>query len=375
MTVSSAKTGRVTKDAKPAMPAADLRELFDALPAALVVIDDALVIQQLNYAAEHLLRISREQSGKLSLKQVMQSAEGLEMLVKQVQKSGSLARETDYPLMLVQEKKPVFVTLQLVPLSGDVTTGIHRFLLQLEPPPRHSNPKSLEMVDRLATMAAMLNHEIKNPLSAIRAAAQHLSCKLDEAGKTLTSMIGDEVERIRYIIDELEIFSNPQQIATAPLNLHHVLRTALEVNAEYLQGIKIMEEYDPSLPEAQVSERLLLQALRNIIKNAAEAMAGREGSILTLRTRYQVGGYRQEKDGSKRAVPLTIEIIDNGPGVPEDIRHHLFEAYVSRKESGKGLGLAIVTKIIADHQGVIEYVPIQPHGSCFRLQLPAVKKA
>jgi two-component system, NtrC family, nitrogen regulation sensor histidine kinase GlnL len=348
--------------------------LLAALPSSLLLLNRDLQITYLNDAAQALFRVSKTQS-PLPLKELLKDAGRLPALASVVLKTGARAMETDFPLHLRHEERAHYVTLQLAPVYAD--TQLHEVsdvLMLIDPPPQFARNQPFAMMEHASTMAAILNHEIKNPLAAIRAAAQHLGPKQGAAGQQMTSLICDEVERIRQMIDELEIFSNPQQIKTEPINIHQVLRTALSVNSNYLGHITIREEYDPSLPPAQGNERLLLQALRNIIKNAAEALTENSaGHELRLITSFQTGHYRQGPEGERLSFPITVDIMDNGPGVPTDIRSRLFEPFVSRKASGKGLGLSIVSKIIADHKGSIEYLPVEPYGSCFRIRLPIAK--
>ena len=341
---------------------------------AVVTLDDATGITYLNHAAELLLRASNEQSRPLKLADLLTLDDHLAQLLTTVLKTASQVHETDYCLRLPHEDMPLYVSLRLTPLfAAPQSRDVRGLMMIIEPPPRFANPHPFEMMERFGTMAAILNHEIKNPLAAIRAAAQYLASKLEPAAQGMTRLIGEEVERIRVIIDELEIFSNPERIKTEPVNIHQVLRTALEVCGEYLTNIRIAEEYDPSLPPAQANENLLLQALRNIIKNAAEAMENTPDATLTLSTQYQAGHYRQLADGGRESVPLTIYVADNGPGVPEDIRPRLFEPFVSRKAQGRGLGLSIVAKIISDHGGVLDYRPRKEVGSRFRIRLAVAK--
>ncbi len=207
-------------------------------------------------------------------------------------------------------------------------------------------------------VAAMLAHEIKNPLSGIRGAAQLLAATADADGQELTGLIRTEVDRIVALIDRMEGFTDTRPLATAPENIHSVLGHVRQVALTgFAQGVPIRERYDPSLPPVAGNRDALVQVFLNLIKNAAEAVAaagGTSGEIL-LTTAYR-HGFRVAAEGSARSVALPIEVcvIDTGFGPPPDVARHMFEPFVSTKRAGGGLGLALVAKIVGDHGGVVE---------------------
>ncbi len=220
--------------------------------------------------------------------------------------------------------------------------------------------------------AAMLAHEIKNPLSGIRGAAQLLEASVDHASRDLTRLIRDEVDRVAALIDRMEGFTDTRPLELSPQNIHAVLGHAREVALQgFARGRQIREVYDPSLPAVLGHRDSLIQILINLIKNAAEATQ-EGGQPITLRTAYRHGVSLRRSEGDQR-LPLPIEVcvVDEGEGAPPQIADHLFDPFVTSKRSGGGLGLALVDKLVADHGGIVEYAREgTPPRTIFRLLLP-----
>lgn len=206
----------------------------------------------------------------------------------------------------------------------------------------------------VSAMAAMLAHEIKNPLSGIRGAAQLLEQGVSEADKNLTGLICTEADRIVSLVQQMESFSDDRPLQKEPVNIHAVLEHVERVaHAGFASDCLFTERYDPSLPPVLGNKDMLIQVFLNLIKNAAEA-CGPQGEI-SLKTSY-MPGIRMSMSGQDAPVhlPLAVTIEDNGPGIPEEILPHLFDPFVTTKPSGRGLGLALVAKIVNDHGGMIE---------------------
>ena len=224
-------------------------------------------------------------------------------------------------------------------------------------------------------MAAMLAHEVKNPLSGIRGAAQLLEQGASEGDRELCLLIQEESDRIRNLVDRMEMFSD-RPIERRPVNIHSVLDHVRRVaQSGFACHLRISEAYDPSLPAVWGDRDQLIQILLNLIKNAAEALSdggatGGTGEIL-LATAYH-HGVRIAVPGSSERVhlPLQVSVRDNGPGIPEALRSTLFEPFVTTKRGGQGLGLALVAKLVANHGGLIE-CDSRPGRTTFRLSLPA----
>jgi two-component system nitrogen regulation sensor histidine kinase GlnL len=219
-------------------------------------------------------------------------------------------------------------------------------------------------------MAAMLAHEVKNPLAGIKGAAQLLEADLEPNDTNLTRMIVEETDRVTALLDRMEGFAGGASVVMTTVNIHEVLDHCLELAAaSYGAHLVIKRAYDPSLPFVEGHRDLLIQAFINIIKNASEA-TDNNGELI-IRTSYSPGRRLSTTSITGQLhVPIQIEVIDNGRGIPEDIRDHLFDPFVSGRVGGSGLGLAMVASVIADHGGLME-VETVPGETVFRLNFPA----
>ncbi len=219
-------------------------------------------------------------------------------------------------------------------------------------------------------MSALLAHEVKNPLASIRGAAQLMEMNVAEDDRELVDLICDEVDRINNLVDRMGLAADPRGLERGPVNIHEVLERARRIaETSFGEGIRLIERYDPSLPPAFGHRDQLIQVFLNLIKNACEVLGPDRGEIV-ISTAYQ-HGVRIAVPGAAKPVdlPLVVRIQDNGPGVPDDLRPHLFDPFVSAKPGGHGLGLAIVAKIVSEHGGLVE-CDSEPGRTVFTVMLP-----
>ncbi|MDO6725451.1 MAG: two-component system sensor histidine kinase NtrB [Cognatishimia sp.] len=267
---------------------------------------------------------------------------------------------------------PMQCNVQIAPVVG--SDGDMIFLISpRELASRVTKSDSVKSAAKSAIgMAEMLAHEIKNPLAGITGAAQLLSMNLSQEDLELTDLIVEESRRIVKLLEQVEQFGNLQPPAREAINIHDVLdRARRSALLGFGAHMTIIEDYDPSLPHALGDADQLLQVILNLLKNASEA-AGRKGTI-RIRSYFEHSFKLKRNDGSGLALPLQIEIIDDGPGLPQDIKGDIFDPFVSGRENGTGLGLALVSKIISDHGGWIS-VDSVPGRTVFRISLSRAPK-
>lgn len=271
------------------------------------------------------------------------------------------------------ERPPMQCNIQFAPLRDETDDKMLMIFEPREMAARlNKSAQSIRAAKSAIGMAEMLAHEIKNPLAGITGAAQLLSMTLSNGDRELTDMIVDESRRIVALLDQVEQFGNLQPPNRAPVNIHDVLdRARQSASVGFGAHMMFIEDYDPSLPPTYADADQLLQVLLNLLKNASEA--GGAGGSIRLHTFYEPALRLQRADGSAAQLPLQIEIIDDGPGLPPAIAADVFEPFISGRENGTGLGLALVSKLIADVDGWIS-VDSVPGRTVFRVSLPTVPK-
>jgi two-component system, NtrC family, nitrogen regulation sensor histidine kinase GlnL len=229
-----------------------------------------------------------------------------------------------------------------------------------------------DAVRSVTALSAMLAHEIKNPLSGIRGAAQLLDAAVTDEDRVLTQLIRDETDRIVKLVDRFEMFSDGRTPPMEPINIHVVLDHVRNLaRSGFARHIRITVDYDPSLPPVLCNKDQMIQVLLNLVKNAAEAIGrnSADGEI-QLTTAYRPGvRMAVQGTGERVRLPLEVCVRDNGPGVPDDIRQNLFDPFVTTKTTGNGLGLALTAKVVGDHGGIVE-CESAPKRTVFRLLLP-----
>jgi len=347
----------------------DAGAVLAALPDPVLAVDAEDRLAYVNAAAEQFFGAGAATLLGTALTELLPADSPLFALMAGVRQTGHSVSEYDVSIETPRLGLHV-VTLQVAPL----TEAADRLVITLQ------ERSIAHKIDRQLThrnaarsvtgMAAMLAHEVKNPLSGIRGAAQLLEENAGPGDRELTRLICDEADRIVALVDRMEIFSDPRTLERRAVNIHEVLdRVRLLAQSGFARHVHFVETYDPSLPPVLGNRDALIQVFLNLVKNAAEAVPAQGGEI-QIATAYR-HGVRLAIAGneSRRHLPLLVSVIDNGNGIPEDLRPHLFDPFVSTKRNGTGLGLALVAKVIEDHGGVIEF-ETQPRRTAFRVFLP-----
>ena len=346
--------------------------LWNSLPVPALLLNADDTIADSNPAAESFLNLSAKSlHGALVWDKVMIDAP-LESAYARAAKNRTLLFVNDVDVGS-GERPPMQCNIQFAPLNDDDATHMLMLFEPREMAARLNKSASSVRAARSAIgMAEMLAHEIKNPLAGITGAAQLLSMTLSNGDRELTDMIVDESRRIVALLDQVEQFGNLQPPKRSPVNIHDVLdRARQSASVGFGAHMMMIEQYDPSLPHTFADSDQLLQVFLNLLKNASEA--GGLGGTITLHTFYEPSLRLQREDGTGARLPLQIEIIDDGPGLPPEIASDVFEPFISGRENGTGLGLALVSKLIADVGGWIS-VDSVPGRTLFRVSLPTVPK-
>jgi two-component system nitrogen regulation sensor histidine kinase GlnL len=342
--------------------------LWASLPLPALLIDQNGLIIEVNPPAETFLNASaRSLIGQPLLDRLSIDAPMEDALARvHAHESPLFIAEAD---VTTGERAPIQCALQMAPLQ-DRPGHVILLISPREIADRLGRSMHVTSAAKSAIgMAEMLAHEIKNPLAGISGAAQLLAMGLSPEDQELTDLIVEETRRIVKLLEQVEQFGNLRPPARRAVNLHDALdRARRSALVGFGARMTIIEDYDPSLPATFADSDQLMQVFLNLLKNASEA-AGSKGGIIRLHTFYDHSLRRRRKDGTGAALPLQIEIIDDGPGIPPDIASDIFEPFVSGRENGTGLGLALVSKIISDHEGWIS-VDSAPGRTAFRISLP-----
>lgn len=336
----------------------DADSILNALPHPVIAIGADGEIVFANVAAEPFFQLGAAILRRHKLEDLVPFGSPLLALVGQVRERAASVNEYGVELGTPRNGGEKLADIQVAPLAD--LPGCVLVMIQ-ERTMAHKIDRQLThrgAARSVTGMAAVLAHEIKNPLSGIRGAAQLLETAVEGADRALTRLICEETDRICTLVDRMEVFSDKRPIEPHPVNIHSVLEHVRRIaSSGFARGIRFVEEYDPSLPPVLGDRDQLIQVFLNLVKNAAEAVSSNpsgDGEI-TLTTAFRPG-VRLSVPGARQRVSLPLEfcVRDNGPGVPEDLMEHLFDPFVTTKTTGTGLGLALVAKIVGDHGGVIE---------------------
>jgi len=346
--------------------------VLDALPHPVIMVGPDGKITDANVAAEQFFEASMSMLRRHMLRELVPFGSPLLALVDQVRLRGSAVNEYKVDLGTPRNPGERLVDLHVAPLPEYPD---HVIIMLQERTIADKMDRQLThrgAARSVIALASMLAHEIKNPLSGIRGAAQLLEQSAGDDDRSLTKLICDETDRIVKLVDRMEVFADERPVEREPVNIHvvldHVKRLA---QSGFARHIKFIEEYDPSLPPVYANRDQLIQVFLNLVKNAAEAIGeGATDGEIQLTTAFKPG-VRLSVPKSKMRVSLPLEfcVKDNGPGVPEDLMPHLFDPFVTTKPTGSGLGLALVAKIIGDHGGIIE-CESQPRRTIIRVLMP-----
>jgi two-component system nitrogen regulation sensor histidine kinase GlnL len=345
--------------------------VLNALPHPILMVGPDGKIVEANVAAEAFFEVSIPLLRRHALRDLVPFGSPLLALIEQVRGRGAAVNEYRVDLSTPRTPGDRIVDLNVAPVPerpGHVVVMLQERTI--------ADKMDRQMIHRgaargVVALAAMLAHEIKNPLSGIRGAAQLLEQSAGEDDRTLTRLICDEADRIVKLVDRMEVFADERPVEREPVNIHVVLdRVKKLALSGFARHIKFVDTYDPSLPPVLANRDSLIQVFLNLVKNAAEAIGEAPDGQIELTTAFRPG-VRLAVPGSKARVSLPLEfcVKDNGPGVPDDLMPHLFDPFVTTKPTGTGLGLALVAKIVGDHGGIIE-CESQPRHTIFRVLMP-----
>ena len=348
------------------------KQMMDILPFPVFMLDENDRFLWLNHAAEGFFQSSQAMLVSLQMSELLISDSPFFSLVRRARQSERPVSDKSLRLISpkfgvrnaaiqvtplpvsdnIEERGAVLVTLQEQGLSDQLAA--------------QNTVKSAAL--SMSKMTSLLAHEVKNPLAGIKGAAQLLESEVPEESRELSSMIVTEADRITALLNRIENLSSDMPVQLKDVNIHEILDHCIRITkASFGRHLDINCYYDPSLPNIDADPELLVQCFLNLFKNASEA-TDKKG-ILKLTTSYNLSRYLSTSQSFQVHLPLQIEIEDNGSGIPEELHDYIFEPFISGKQNGSGLGLAMVASVVADHGGAVS-VDTLPAGTCFTVNLP-----
>jgi two-component system nitrogen regulation sensor histidine kinase GlnL len=353
-------------------------QILQALPHPVLRIEASGRLSYVNAAAENFLALSAPVLCRMTIEELLPEGNPLRTVIAHVLSAGVSVSEYEIELS-TPRSAPQLVDVQVISSATGGTDNTGTIIVMIQ------KRAIAQQIDRQLThraaarsvmgVSAMLAHEIKNPLAGIKGAAQLLETSVSPLDAELTRLICEETDRIASLVDRMEVFTDHRPTSRDLVNIHDVLDHVRRlVESGWGDQVTIDVVYDPSLPPLSGNRDQLIQVFLNLAKNAVEAMEGQTGATLTFATAYRPGVRMQIPGATDRVdLPLEVTITDNGPGILPDLKDHLFDPFISSKQNGTGLGLALVAKIIGDHGGIIES-SAKDGLTSFRARLPILRE-